>query len=334
MKEISPETVISVIYKILLLLVVIILVLSAINTSKKITGLDLEYQKIASSTDSKITILEKQISALDEEIAKITGENKRVAISIQELANRQSVIQKSQQDLVTAAVAKVTPSVVSVVAVKDVPQYDIVYQNPFGDDPMFKNFNIQVPVIKQKGTAQAEVGAGTGFFVTNDGFIVTNRHVVVDQGALYTAFLPDGTKQNVTVVYRDPVQDVAVLKVPGTNYKAVSLGESNSVKLGQTVIAIGNALGKYNNTVSIGIISGLNRTINASDSNGTNETLKGVIQIDAAINLGNSGGPLVNLDGNVIGINVATVVGSSNISFSIPIDIIKTTIQKVLGRSF
>jgi S1-C subfamily serine protease len=304
------------------------------ENTQKISALESALQKNASSTESQIEILQKQISILSQSLLAVTGENQKVASSLKELANRQTVAQKSQQDLVTAAVAKVTPSVVSVVAVKDVPQYEVVYQNPFGNDPLFKDFNIQVPVLKQKGTAPSQVSAGTGFFTTSDGYIVTNKHVVADQGASYTAFLPDGTKQNVTVIYRDPTQDVAVLKVPGQNYKAVSFGESGSLKLGQTVIAVGNALGEYNNTVSIGIISGLNRTITASDPSGANETLNGVIQTDAAINPGNSGGPLVNLEGDAIGVNVATIVGSSNISFSIPIDVIKGTLQKVLGRNF
>ncbi len=331
----SPDKKLSSIYKTLLLILAVVLLAVIDNLHKEITALNLDYQKTASSTDSKISSLEKQISALNDTLASVTGENKKVATSLEEIANRQPTVQKSQQDLVTAAVAKVTPSVVSVVAVKDVPQYDVVYQNPFGDNPMFKDFNIQVPVLKQKGTAPSQVSAGTGFFVTSDGYIVTNKHVVSDESASYTAFLPDGSKQNVTVVYRDPLADVAILKVSGVNYKSVDLGQSNLVKLGQTVIAVGNALGEYNNTVSIGIVSGLNRSITASDKgNGTSETLNGVIQTDASINPGNSGGPLVDLEGKAIGVNVATIVGSSNISFSIPIDIIKITLQKALGRNF
>ena len=314
-----------------------VLTLSAISTenAKRIIALENGLMKIASSTGNKITTLEQQMSVLTQNLSNVNSEGQKIAASLKEIANRPpTVIQKSEQDLVTTAVAKVTPSVLSVIAVKDIPQYEVVYQNPFGDDPMFKNFNIQVPVMKQKGTALAQVGAGTGFFVTIDGFIVTNRHVVIDKNASYVAFLPDGSRKEVVVIYRDPDQDVAVLKISGNNYKPVSLGNSSVAKLGQTVIAVGNALGQYNNTVSVGIISGLNRTITASDSAGTTETLKGVIQIDAAINPGNSGGPLVDLGGNVIGVNVATITGSSNISFSIPINIIKATLQTALGRSF
>lgn len=323
------------IFNFLLLILLVFLFITTINLDKKIKVLDTKYQKIASTTDNKISDFQKQITDIEDKLISVIKENKLIANSVQKISAKQSVVQKSEQDLVTSAVAKVTPSVISIVAVKDVPQYEVVYQNPFGDDPRFKDFSIQVPILKQKGTKRSQVGAGTGFFVTANGFIVTNKHVVADTNASYTSFLPDGTKQDVIVIYRDPNQDVAVLKVVGTNYKPVSFGDSASAKLGQTVIAVGNALGELNNTVSIGIISGLNRTITASDKgSGTTETLTGVIQTDAAINLGNSGGPLVNLDGEAIGINVATVVGSNNISFSIPINVIKTTLQTALGKAF
>src|SRR3989344_4527998 len=195
----------SVIYKILLLIFVIIIVSMIIDTNGKIKQAGLEYRNITSTTSQKITDLENKLTDLDNKISVITGENKQTAESLKEIQNKQSIVPKSQQDLVTAAVAKITPSVVSVVALKDVPQYEVVYQNPFGDDPNFQNFNIQVPVLKQKGTKQSQVGAATGFFITSDGFIVTNKHVVTDTNASYVAFMPDGTKQDVIVIYRDPV---------------------------------------------------------------------------------------------------------------------------------
>ncbi|MCR4311207.1 MAG: trypsin-like peptidase domain-containing protein, partial [Candidatus Taylorbacteria bacterium] len=120
-------------------------------------------------------------------------------------------------------------------------------------------------------------------------------------------------------------------KIEGTGYKKVALGNSDDIKLGETVIAVGNALGEYSNSVSVGIISGLNRTLEAQDSTGKVETLTGVFQTDAAINPGNSGGPLVNMKGEAVGINVATVVGSSNISFSIPLNKIRGILKKELG---
>ncbi len=279
------------------------------------------------SSDEKISLLQKQISALDEQIAEITGENKRVAISLKEIENRQNIREKSQEELVTSAVAKVAPAVVSIVAVKDVPKVEVTYQNPFGNDPFFKNFNVQVPVLKQKGTEKKQVGAGTGFIITTDGYIVTNKHVVSDSAADYSVVMPNGSFKETSVVYKDAKNDIAILKIFEQNLDKIAFGDSSKAKVGQTVIAIGNALGQYDNSVSIGIISGLNRKIEATDGKTLTEILEGVIQTDAAINPGNSGGPLVDTNGKVIGINVATVVGSSNISFSIPVNSIKEIIK-------
>lgn len=281
----------------------------------------------AKSSDEKVALLQKQISALEEQLTKITGENQKVALSIKEIKNRQSIREKSQEDLVTSAVSKIAPSVVSVVAVKDVPKMEVVYQNPFGNDPFFKDFSFQVPVLKQKGSERKQVSAGTGFIITKDGYAVTNKHVVSDTNAIYNVFMSDGTFKEALIIYRDQKTDLAILKIVGNNFEKVSFGDSSKLKLGQTVVAIGNALGEYTNSVSIGIISGLNRKIEATDGNNVKEILDGVIQTDAAINPGNSGGPLVTTDGKVVGINVATVVGSSNISFSIPVDSIKEILK-------
>lgn len=281
--------------------------------------------------DDKLGVLQKQIASLNESVTKITGENVKTALSLKEIQNRQDVKNKSQDELLTEAVSKVAPAVVSVVITKDVPQLEVVYQNPFGDDPFFKDFNIQIPVYRQKGTVSKKVGGGSGFIVTKNGYILTNKHVVNDTSATYTVLLSDGTQKPAKIIYKDDKDDVAIVKIDGTSFKAISLGNSDSVKLGETVIAIGNALGEYSNSVSVGIISGLNRTLQAQDGSGKTETLSGVFQTDAAINPGNSGGPLVNIKGEVIGINVATVVGSSNISFSIPLNKIRSVLQKQLG---
>lgn len=234
--------------------------------------------------------------------------------------------QKSQDELLTDAVAKITPDVVSIVVSKDVPKLEVVYVNPFGDDPFFNDVDVRVPRYIQKGTEEKRIGAGTGFLISENGYIATNRHVVSDKEAKYTVLLSDGTQKEAAIIYIDDKIDFAIIKVEGTKFTHVVLGDSDSLKLGQTVFAVGNALGEYNNSVSTGIISGLNRDIRASGSSGT-ESLKGVIQTDAAINPGNSGGPLVTLDGEVIGVNVATVIGSSNISFSIPVNSIKDIIN-------
>jgi S1-C subfamily serine protease len=180
------------------------------------------------------------------------------------------------------------------------------------------------------GTQQKDIGAGTGFFIRSDGYIITNKHVADNTTASYTALLSSGEKKVARVIYRDPTMDIAILKVDGSGYATIPLGSSSDIKLGQTVAAIGNALGEYNNSVSVGIVSGLDRTIKASDDAGNIKTLTGVIQTDAAINKGNSGGPLLDLDGEAIGINTAVSQGANNIGFAIPMTEIKTIVDRVL----
>lgn len=281
------------------------------------------------SFDEKIIILQQQIAALGEQVQKLTGESSLVALSVRELQNRKDVREKSQDDLLTDAVSKIAPSVVSIVVSKDVPKLEVSYENPFGNDPFFKDFNFRVPVYKQKGTERQKVGAGTGFLISADGYILTNRHVVSDPAATYTALLSNGIQKEGRVIFRDPQNDLAIMKIDGSSFKAAPLGNSDALKLGQTVIAIGNALGAYNNSVSVGIISGMNRALQAND--GTRLVkLENVLQTDAAINPGNSGGPLITLNGEVVGVNVATVIGSSNISFSIPINAAKEIVKRRL----
>ncbi|OHA62957.1 MAG: hypothetical protein A2748_00570 [Candidatus Wildermuthbacteria bacterium RIFCSPHIGHO2_01_FULL_45_20] len=234
----------------------------------------------------------------------------------------------SPEDQLPLAVERVVPSVVSVVITKDVPKLEIVYENPFGEDPFFRDFDLRIPRYRQRGTERQQVGAGTGFLITSDGYIATNRHVVEDTQADYTVLLSDGTQKQGAVMYRDSDLDFAVLKIDGENYPASELGNSSNLRLGQFVFAVGNALGEYSNSVSIGIVSGLNRNLEAMGNSGT-EKLQNVIQTDAAINPGNSGGPLADLQGRVIGVNVATVRGSENISFAVPIDFVKDIIKQV-----
>ncbi|MBU6231132.1 MAG: trypsin-like peptidase domain-containing protein [Patescibacteria group bacterium] len=275
---------------------------------------------------NQITVLERQlnqvqdsIGALAESQASTTARIGQTASQVAKLADRPGTAPaKSQDQLLTTAVADTAPAVVSVVISKDVPNLQVAYMNPFGSDPAFQGFGFQVPVWVQKGSTLQKIGAGTGFLISHDGYILTNRHVVEDVSASYTVLLSNGDQKPASVVYRDPNNDLAVIKIDGYYPTIASFGDSSSLKLGQTVVAIGNALGEYSNSVSVGIISGLNRTIQASDTNGSTESLDGVIQTDASINPGNSGGPLIDLAGHVVGVNVATVYGSSNISFAIP----------------
>ncbi|MEA2715040.1 MAG: serine protease Do [Candidatus Parcubacteria bacterium] len=275
--------------------------------------------------------LRKDIGNLQSSIASLNenqaSTSRKVKAAEQELATRPASVLKSQDQILTAVVAKTAPAVVSIVISRDVPNLVVSYVNPFGDDPMYQDFGFAVPVYEEKGTTHQKVGAGSGFLISHDGYILTNKHVVEDASAEYTVLLSNGAQKTATVVSRDPNNDVAILHIDGTYPTIALFGDSSSVKLGQTVLAIGNALGEYGNSVSVGIISGLNRTINASDPSGNPEELAGVFQTDAAINPGNSGGPLVDLDGNVVGINVATVYGSSNISFSIPVNMIQSALR-------
>lgn len=178
------------------------------------------------------------------------------------------------------------------------------------------------------GGTTTGTAAGTGFIVSSDGYIVTNKHVVEDANGI-TVVLEDGTTYDrVKLIGTDPLNDVAILKINAENLTPVVLGDSKTVSTGQNVIAIGNALGVFGNSVTSGVISGTGRSIVASDSNGeAYENLTDLIQTDAAINSGNSGGPLVNAAGQVIGINTATSGSGENIGFTIPISGVKGLIN-------
>lgn len=238
------------------------------------------------------------------------------------------------ENSVIKAVEKADPSVVSIVVTKDLPVIENCPFDPFSDMPndLRGFFNLPEGTFYkpcQKGTKEQEVGGGSGFIVSGDGYILTNKHVVSDEEASYTVLTNDGKKYEAKVLARDAAADIAIVKIEASGLKAATLGDSDSVKLGQSAIAIGNALGEFRNTVSAGIISGLKRTITASDGNGSRETIEGVFQTDAAINSGNSGGPLLNLRGEVIAINTAMATGAQNIGFAIPINTAKKAINSV-----
>jgi len=221
------------------------------------------------------------------------------------IINKEEKITITEESAVIDSIAKVQPSVVSIVASRDVRGF-------FGE------------VFQQKG-------GGTGFIITSDGLIATNKHVVFDEKAEYTVITNNGKKYSAKVLARDPSNDLAIVKIEENNLPVVELGESKDLKTGQRVIAIGNSLGEYNNTATTGIISGIDRTIIAGDEFGAEtERLEGAIQTDAAINPGNSGGPLVNLKGQVIGINTAIDREGQLIGFAIPIDTVRSIIDSVI----
>lgn len=243
-----------------------------------------------------------------------------------------SIQSTAEQDSVVGAVRKAKPAVVSIIVSKEVPKYDISYDqnsgvyDPFGG--VFGNL-FQTPIYKQNGTEKKQIGSGSGFLISADGMIVTNKHVVSDKDAIYQVLLNNGKKYTATVLARDGVLDVALIKINASDLPYLQLADSDTLEVGQSVIAIGNALGEFKNTVSVGVVSGLSRSITAGDGMGMSERLDKVIQTDAAINPGNSGGPLLNLAGNVIGINVAVVQGSSNVGFALPINSVKSAIDSV-----
>jgi len=237
------------------------------------------------------------------------------------------------EQAVVRAVEEASPAVVSVIISKYVPVIERCPYNPFSNLPEeFQQFfgetfpEFYAPC--QKGTKKQEIGGGSGFIVTSDGVIVTNKHVVSDNNASYAVLTNDGKKYDAKILAIHPNLDLAIIKINASGLKTVKLGSSGGLKLGQTAIAIGNALGEFRNTVSVGVISGLSRNVVASGG-GASEKLENLIQTDAAINAGNSGGPLLNLKGEVIGINVAMVSGAENVGFSIPIDQVKKAIESV-----
>ena len=176
--------------------------------------------------------------------------------------------------------------------------------------------------IPRTKDGRVKVGGGSGFFVDASGIILTNKHVVMNADVEYTIVTVTDDIYTAKVLARDPINDVAVLKIEGDGVKfpTVELGDSDHIQLGQTVIAIGTALGEFTDTVSTGVVSGLSRFITAAmDTDGHSARLHGLIQTDAAINPGNSGGPLVDSQGRAIGINAAVVFGAQNIGFAIPI---------------
>ena len=211
----------------------------------------------------------------------------------------------TQEEANIAAVAeKVSPSVVSIVTTTRSQSY--------------------------YGTASQE-GAGTGIIVSKDGYVLTNNHVIESASKISIVDSNGELYEDVTLIGRDPLNDVAFLKIKSdTEFTPAVLGNSSTTRIGQQVVAIGNALGQYSNTVTSGIISGTGRPITASTGSGQTESLTDLLQTDASINPGNSGGPLVNMAGQVIGINTAIVEDANGIGFSIPINATKGVLAEVL----
>lgn len=224
----------------------------------------------------------------------------------------------SEESVAIDVVKKVGPSVITVV------------------EQSTRNLSLSPFSIFDLPSAQTQpesVNIGSGFIISDDGFIITSKHVVGDTSAKYQIITSADKKYTVAKISRDPLNDIAILKIdplenPGQTLKAITLGDSSKLQVGQFVLAIGTALGEFKNTVTTGVISGLGRGITAGDQfQGLVERLDNVIQTDAAINPGNSGGPLVDSQGDVIGVNTAVSQNGQNIGFALPINVVKDALK-------
>lgn len=225
-----------------------------------------------------------------------------------------------EESVATKVVEKATPSVVTVSINKDVVNTNTLdlFQQFFGEGSYHQ---------PESSVENIEQDIGTGFIISTDGLIVTNKHVVSDTSAKYKVVIGKDETVDVVNIYRDPVSDLAILKVDRNDLTPVEMGDSDQIKVGQTVIAIGTALGEFRSTVTKGVISGLGRGITAGDYTTGLEKLEDVIQTDAAINPGNSGGPLFNSIGQVIGVNVAVSQNGQSIGFALPINLVKDSVD-------
>lgn len=226
---------------------------------------------------------------------------------------------------VSAVVNRVKPSIVTV-AVKS---SQLKHSGNLPLDPfslMFGIPSLRNPGILEQEDIQRDIG--TGFVVDGAGLVVTNKHVVSGAGQKYIVIDSEDNEYEVKEIYRDSEHDLALLQVEGLQVPALTLGDSDSLQVGQGVFAVGTALGEFRHTVTTGVVSGLGRTITASDGFGSQrETIKNIIQTDAAINAGNSGGPLLNSSGQVIGVNVAVTAGAENIGFALPIKVAQESLH-------
>ncbi|MDP3995800.1 MAG: trypsin-like peptidase domain-containing protein [bacterium] len=230
---------------------------------------------------------------------------------------------KSHRSPVVDIAKKTCPAVITIVVSKDLPKVEGFFLLPYG------NQELVMPDLKDE-KEKTKIGGGSGFIISPDGYIFTCSHVVSDPAAEYTVIIDPVKKYKAQVLAQDPLIDVAILKISAKNLPYLECGDSDKTDLGETVLAIGNPLGEFEDTLSAGIISGLSRSITARNSLPSKTTsLRGLIQTDAAINPGNSGGPLVDMEGKAIGINTAVAMGAQNIGFAIPINYAKRVLEEV-----
>jgi S1-C subfamily serine protease len=230
-----------------------------------------------------------------------------------------------------SAVNDVLPSVVSIAAQKDVAVYRLRYRFPFLNDGTIDGGAINgAMALLPAQSVRKTVSEGTGIIITKNGYILTNDHVVNENGVHFSVLLGDGTSHDAAVAYSDPAHDLAIVKINGGPYHAADLGDSGTVHVGDTVAAIGNAEGQNIPTVTTGTISDLGKNVDAFDDSGGVEKLKGVIQMDGTIVPGDSGGPMVDAEGRVVGINTATNM-AEHTGIAIPVNTAKKVISEFFG---
>lgn len=253
----------------------------------------------------------KNFSQLQDLVCMVTGDEKEENEETQEIESgdeNKQIIVNSDEKLTIDIVKESSPSVVSIAVT-------------------------EVALLQGKGVIDQSSNIGTGFIVDTSGTIITNQHVVSEESSTYKVVTSDGEEYSIKQILRDDLYDIAILEIDnkGKTFKPIKLGDSDNLLVGQSVLAIGTPLGEFSGSVTAGIISGLNRSVTASSSSWfgtTSKTYEGVIQTDAAINAGNSGGPLINSQGEVIGVNFATTSFADNISFSIPINKVKNRLAE------
>jgi len=262
--------------------------------------------------------VQKEISQIGNESPTTLGENNQnVGFNLD--AATIDVVKKAKPSVVSIIISK------NVSTVSNAPDLNDFFQGwPFE----FKFEAPQPSTPAEPKTQKQEIGGGSGFVVSSDGLILTNKHVVMDEEAEYEVLTNDGQKYPAKVLGKDPINDLAVIKIEAKNLVPLILGDSDQIEIGQTVIAIGNTLSEYRNTVTRGVVSGIHRRVEAGGP-GLSEVLEEAIQTDAAINPGNSGGPLLNLQGQVIGINTAISQAGQLIGFAIPINEAKQVIESI-----
>lgn len=235
-------------------------------------------------------------------------------------SEKQTIV--SEESVIIKVVAESLPSVVTIGIVKDITR-----QKPVDLFDLFnqgRGLNLQPEIEKE----HIDQNIGSGFIIAEDGIIITNKHVVLDKEATYKVVTNDNKEYPVEKIYRDPLNDLSILKIAAKGLRPLPLGDSSKLRLGQMAIAIGTPLGEFQNTITTGIVSGLSRGITAgSQYEGFVEKLDNVIQTDAAISPGNSGGPLLNSKGQAIGVNTAVAQSGQNIGFAIPINVVKELVD-------